>query len=131
MRVKSSVDINYIEPNHRDVHDRLANWGRWAEDRPTYQVCPMFRMARINSGQRNSVEINDYIDVLDALKVEKVVVSLPDSHKRALIWFYVHRYGELQYRRKCGYTQDALQKIVRDGRQMTHNRLTNNKISAL
>ncbi len=123
MRI-SEIDINYIEPCHHAVHDRLTNWGRWAETRPSYKTCPMFRMARSNSRQWYPVEVKDTIDVLDAAVVEKVVVSLPEAHKSAMVWFYVHRSGENKYRRQRGYTLDTLQKIVSDARQMVMNRLT-------
>lgn len=80
---RSEIDINYIEPRHHAVHDRLTNWGRWAEERPAYKTCPMFRMARTNSRQWHPVTAErPSIDVLDAVVLEKVVVSLPVPHKR-------------------------------------------------
>ena len=125
LRIKrSEIDINYIEPRHHAVHDRLTNWGRWAEERPAYKTCPMFRMARSSSRQWHPVTVKDHIDILDAAVLEKVVVSLPVPHKKAMIWFYVHRYGENKYRRQHGYTLDTLQKIVTDARDMVINKLT-------
>ena len=121
---RSEIDINYIEPRHHAVHDRLTNWGRWAEERPSYKTCPMFRMARSNSRQWHTAEVRDHIDVLDAAVLEKVVVSLPVPNKKALIWFYIHRYGENKYRRQHGYTLDDLYNIVCGARQMVINKLT-------
>lgn len=121
---KQDIDINYVEDKHRDIHARLINWGRWAAGRPVYQTCPMFRQFyRSNSRQWHPVEVSAPVDSLDAAKIEKAVVALPAPHRRAMVWFYVHRSSELQFRKLEGYRLNFLCRVVRDARQMLCNRL--------
>lgn len=121
---KTAADINYVEDKHRAIHERLINWGRWAEDRPIYQTCPMFKkLYRSSSRQWHPIEVRDHIDPLDAAVLEKAVVALPAPHRRAMVWFYVFRGSELAFRRQEGYRQDFLCRVVRDARQMLCNRL--------
>ena len=122
--IRETIDFAYIEPQHGDIHARLVNWGRWAEVRPSYKTCPMFRMARSNSRQWHQPEIRDTINTLDAADVEKAVSHLPPPYRDALRWFYVIKYpSERVYRRKAGLAPEGLLRVLRDGRQMLVNRL--------
>lgn len=122
--IRETVDFAYIEPQHGDIHARLLNWGRWAEVRPSYTVCPMFRMARSNSRQWHQPEVRDTIDVLDAAKLERAVAGLPVPHRDAIRWFYVIKHpAERAYRRKHGLRPEGLLRALRDARQMLESRL--------
>ena len=120
---KPVIDIHHVEPKHRAIHSRLVNWSKWARGRRVYQTSPMFRMYRSNYRQWHPVHISDSIDAMDGMAIGKAVAALPAPHRRCMVWFYIHQYGENKFRREEGYTLDFLYQIIRDGRQMLVNRL--------
>ena len=124
MTSKQRISITFVPAGQQAMHERLENWGRWADVRQYYTCSPMFRLYRSNSRQWQAPEIKPCIDILDAAKVEKAVTALPEPHRKAIVWFYIIRSGELQYRRKEGLTLEALNTLVLAARMMLINRLT-------
>lgn len=79
MRVQESfVDYNHVHPEHEAIHARLENWRRWVTVRPHgWQTAPMFRMYQSKARHWHAPVIQNPVDTLDALKIERAVSRLP------------------------------------------------------
>lgn len=124
MKTKTTVDFHRVEEKHQAIHERLENWSRWVSVRFPSWVSPMFRLYQSKARQWHEPEFRPTCDLLDAAAMEKAVYHLPAVHREAMRWFYVHRYGELKFRREHGLTQDRLIEVLRDARQMLSNRIS-------
>jgi hypothetical protein len=118
---REAVDFHFIPVRQEAIHLRLLNWGRWCYSRPGASTQPMFRFYRSpevwgNDGQSLPV------DSLDAHRIEKGVVALPEKHGAAIRWHYVGKAGPLKFSKSIGVTQEALAELVIDGRNMLVNR---------
>ena len=127
MKVAAPADVFAVDPNQEAVHDRLTNWARWANSGRgnAYRMSPMFRMGGYQSPRsRDPLPSNPLIDVIDAQRVEKVVMSLPEKHKQSIVWWYVKRKpGPAAMRQYLGVTLAGLCELCNDARIMVDNRL--------
>jgi hypothetical protein len=126
MTADNTNDLHRVRYIHEGVHDRLLNWARWCNGgRGSSSGQPMFRQYR--SGYRESAEqVFIPIDGLDAVKMEKQVIFLPEKHRIAVQWFYVYSHRGLsmwKVLRFMGVQRDTLVTLVHDGRSMVKNRL--------
>lgn len=112
-----SVDFEFIEAAHANIHKRLVNWGRWCRGRPQSQVAPMFRLYRSDEhweGQEPSIPV----DKVDALKIAKGVSMLPQPHMRSLNWFYVSPCPPKRAAIALETNLPGLARFVTDGRKL-------------
>mgnify|MGYP006393552631 FL=1 len=125
MRVQeTTVDYNYVKPEHEAVHERLSNWARWVRVRPHgWQTAPMFRMYQSRARQWEAPVIQNPVDTLDAVLVEKAVSALPEKHRAAVRWSYVHCGNPVGMARTLGVSKQGLADLVGSGRTMLKNRL--------
>ena len=124
MRVTEIVDYNYVQDRHQAIHDRLENWRRWVTVRPNgWQVAPMFRMYQSKARQWHAPVIQTPVDTLDAVLVEKAVAALPEKHRAAVRWSYVHCGNPVAMARALAVSKQGLADLVGDGRTMLQNRL--------
>ena len=125
MRVQDTiVDYNYVQDRHQAIHDRLENWRRWVTVRPNgWQVAPMFRMYQSKARQWHAPVIQTPVDTLDAVLVEKAVAALPEKHRAAVRWSYVHCGNPVAMARALAVSKQGLADLVGDGRTMLQNRL--------
>lgn len=84
------IDLHHIAPQHAAIDERLKNWARWSRDRGGGYVHPMFRGYRPDNFEREPP--GQGVDQLDATAMQKVVVQLPEKHRLALAWCYIHPY---------------------------------------
>ena len=84
---------------------------------------PMWAKSRSNAWQWHVPEHRPTCDILKAQRTEKAVSKLPEKHRYAVRWCYVHRGHPAKAAKKAGVTIDGLYKLVRDGRQMLINRV--------
>lgn len=124
---REPIDIFRVEPRHEAIHYRLLNWAAWARVRSPYAQCPMFKALGVksNSWQWHPPSFRESVDILDAAQMEKAVVSLPERHRIACQWWYVHQSPSVN--RMCqrlGVTRDGLMKLCTDARTMLDNRLS-------
>ena len=122
MKREMMIDFFLVESHQLPIHDRLLNWARYVEVRHPSWQSPMWRQGKSNSRQWHSPIVNDTVDQLDGLKIERAVGLLPIPHREALRWNYVWRTGPAKPRRALGVTNEGLMKLVRDARQMLINR---------
>lgn len=124
MRVTEVVDYNHVQSHHEAIHARLVNWERWVRVRPHgWFTHPMFRMYQSKARQWHVPEIQDPIDTLDAVLVEKAVSALPAKHRDAIRWSYVHCGNPVAMARALGVSKQGLADLVEAGRTMLQNRL--------
>ena len=125
MRVQeATVDYNHVPERHAAIHARLENWARWGRVRPHgWQVSPMFRMYQSKARQWHAPVIQTPVDTLDAVLVEKAVAALPDKHRDAIRWWYVHAGNPVAMARRLGVSKQGLADLVDAGRTMLQNRI--------
>ena len=124
MRVQEAVDYNHVPERHTAIHARLENWRRWVIVRPNgWQVAPMFRLYQSKSRQWEAPVIQNPVDTLDAVLMEKAVSALPEKHRAAIRWSYVHAGNPVAMARRLGVSKQGLADLVDAGRTMLQNRI--------
>jgi len=124
MRVQETVDYSHVAPQHEAIHARLENWKRWVSVRPHgWQTHPMWRNSRTSKQWEASPHIGVQLNTLDAVLVEKAVSQLPEKHRAAIRWSYVHAGNPLAMARTLAVSKQGLADLVDSGRTMLENRL--------
>ena len=124
MRVQEAVDYNHVHEMHADIHSRLENWRRWVIVRPNgWQVAPMFRLYQSKSRQWEAPVIQNPVDTLDAVLMENAVAALPEKHRAAVRWWYVHAGNPVAMARALAVSKQGLADLVDAGRTMLQNRI--------
>ena len=125
MRRDDYIDFHQVEEKHLAIHARLVNWGTWCNGTAPSSTSPMFRLY-IASAQARSRDGATFgvssVDRLDATKIAKAVVALPEKHRDAVNWCYVRPVAPIRAARAIGTSLDGLMQLLRDGRQMLINR---------
>lgn len=87
-------------------------------------VMPMFRLYKAPKQWETDLHIPIELNTLECHEVEKAVSFLPDKHRTALRWCYVHSHVPVNaVRRELGVTRDGLGQLINDARDMLVNRL--------
>lgn len=119
---RDEIDFFEVRHAHIEIHARLQNWAKWARGgRGTGYVHPMFQGYRAD-GYHELHGGGVPVDSLDAAAVQKLFPRLPEKHRWALQWSYVHPY--IHFGRVCralAVTKPALCELVHDGRSMVKN----------
>ncbi len=123
--IREFVDFSHVEPHQADMHERLKNWARACRSSGADSASPMFRLYRSNDhwqpgGYAATTTVP--VDQRDATFIAVAVQRLPEPHMHATNWAYLTRGDPMTGRRKLGCTAVALQRYVRDARQMLINR---------
>ena len=124
MRVQETVDYNYVHERHAAIHARLENWRRWVIVRPHgWFTHPMWRNSRTSKQWEVSPYIGTPVDTLDAVLMEKAVSALPEKHRAAVRWSYVHAGNPVAMARTLAVSKQGLAELVDAGRTMLQNRI--------
>jgi hypothetical protein len=115
------VDFHHIPVNQAEIHVRLLNWARWCRGKPGSHTSPMFRGYRATDVWA-APEIGEPVNVLDAAKVAKAVIALPEKHRDATQWHYVHPVAPGRACRALAVSYEGLARLVIDARTMLVNR---------
>ncbi len=119
-----SIDFHTVEEHQREIDQRLHNWGRWCKGSNVPMTSPMFRMTppppRVRADM--AYQTVDSVDRMDAMRMAKAVVALPDKHRSAVNWAYVKPVNPHRAAQAIGVSLDDLALLLRDGRQMLINR---------
>jgi hypothetical protein len=119
------VDFSAVPPSQWKMHDRLENWGRASRggDKQSGSAAPMFQLFRPSEARREyNAAISVPVDRSDAILIAKGVVALPDKHRRALQWYYIHPGNPAGAARNLAVTIERLAELVIAGRSMLVNR---------
>lgn len=124
MRVQEMVDYNHVQAHHEAIHERLMNWERWVRVRPHgWFTHPMFKNFRASKQWEASPHIGTPVDTLDAALMEKAVSALPEKHRAAVRWSYVHCGNPVAMARSLAVSKQGLADLVDAGRTMLQNRI--------
>ena len=119
--MKRDIDFHGVEERHQAIHARLLNWARWCNGRPGSSVSPMFRGYR-STDVWAAPSVSEPVDKLDAAKIAKAVIALPDKHRGATQWHYVKPVAPGKAARELAVTLVDLAQLVIDARTMLINR---------
>ena len=123
------LDFDTLAPEHRDVHAKLENWGRWVKGgRRLGTACaPMFRLYRSSEARTaEPLTRNAAPDELEAWAIEQAVAKLPEPPREALRWYYVTPWVQpFRLARYLGVSMGSLPALVHDGRALLRAALAN------
>lgn len=119
------IDFHAVHDMHIEIHRRLLNWARWVTPGTKSWVSPMFRQCKSNAWQWHPPEFRESCDVLDAMKLEKTISTMPIKHRDTIRWAYVVCCPPSRAQRAFGLTKEGLMKHLEDGRAMLKNMLDN------
>jgi DNA-directed RNA polymerase specialized sigma24 family protein len=119
-----SIDFHAVEEHQREIDRRLYNWAKWCNGSNVPMTSPMFRMTppppRVRADM--AYQMADSVDRMDAMKIAKAVIALPDKHRAAVNWAYVKPVNPRRACQSIGVSPDDLALLLRDGRQILINR---------
>lgn len=82
--------IDYVAPQHQDLHRRLINWARYVTpSRAPSLRNAIYRKAKSNWRQWHEVEYKAPVDELDGDLIERIIAGMPIPEREALRWYYV------------------------------------------
>jgi hypothetical protein len=120
------VSFDAVPPSQWKMHDRLVNWARASRggDKQSGKATPMFSLYRSSEARRANYgdETAVPVDRSDAILVAKGVVALPDKHRRAVHWYYIHPSNPRAMASELGLTMEGLAQMVVDARYFLINR---------
>lgn len=122
MKVKTpAIDFFHVELAHREIDQRLVNWGKFCFSSGGSGLNPMFRWVK-PSQQWDAIDMVVPIDRSDAIKIAKGVAALPEPHALALNWCYVYKTSPKKGCQMVKTSMQGLERLIRDGRTMLINR---------
>lgn len=121
---RAYVDFSHVSEKHREIDKRLYNWAAWCVVHGGRFVQPMFRNYRSDESfdDVHAQQKPLPIDPSDALKIERAVVMLPESHKLATVWFYRIKTQPMRACKALGVSRAGLAELIGDARQILLNR---------
>jgi DNA-directed RNA polymerase specialized sigma24 family protein len=121
MRRDDYIDFHAVEPEHRGIHDRLVNWGRWLHPSESPAVAPGFDLYRSPARAREHGAEHTWatsaVDGGDAARVNGTVGTLPIRHRAALMWCYCKPVNPKRAAQDIGVTLEGLADLLRESRQ--------------
>ena len=123
MKMKTPLDI--VPLHQEEIHIKLMNWAMWVKPGQSASVCPMFQALgyKSNARQWHQPEYRETCRPLEAQAMEKLVCQLPESNRKAIVWWYVYCSGALKMQRRLGVNAEGLNSLVVNARTMLVNRM--------
>lgn len=124
---RPQVDFASVPPSQWAMHDRLLNWAKWARGSSRFDRMPgtpMFGLYRSSDARREygATETSVPIDNRDATRIQVGVSALPDKHRRALHWCYLHPKNATSMARELGLSLQGMAQMIKDARTTMINR---------
>lgn len=120
---RDHVDYFLVRDDQLAVHALLEAWARWVRVRPHgWQTAPMFRQYRSKAWQWEMPVIQSQPNIPEAVAMEKAVAILPEKHRDAIRWCYVHTGNPAAMAQKLGVSKQGLLDLIEQGRTMLRNR---------
>jgi hypothetical protein len=117
------IDFAHVPVSQWKIHDRLENWAKWcrgSEQQSGAAGSPMFALYQSTDAKRKErlygalTEVP--VDHMDATRIAAAVGVLPDKHRRALQWSYLHPRNPSAMARELGADLAGLAHLVVAGR---------------
>jgi hypothetical protein len=116
--------IEYTTKDTATTEQRLENWRNWARDHRKYRVTPSLEGRYRPPPSWHPPEPKIFVDILDAIKVEKALVAMPQPYKQVLIYRYIYPFLNFNaFCRKASIHQSKFNEYERRAICMLHNRL--------
>jgi hypothetical protein len=116
--------IEYTTTETSSTESRLENWKNWAREHRKYRVTQSLEGRYRAPPMWHPPEAKVFVDILDALKVEKALVAMPQPYKQLLIYRYIYPYLNFAaFCRKASIHQSKFSEYERRSICMLHNRL--------
>jgi hypothetical protein len=122
---KHHVDFSAIPEHQADMDRRLQNWAaaQRGGDKQSGKSAPIFALFKSSDARREYGTATAVpVDRSDAIRVSKGVLALPDKHRSAIDWYYLHPRNPMAKARELALTLQALAEHVTEGRDMLINR---------
>ena len=122
---RDDIDFFIIADRHLAIHERLVNWSRYVRppESSKAQTGPIWKLGKSNGRQWHEPVISTPVDSLDGHRIEKAISQLPEKHREAIRWSYVHRWIlPHKVQRSLGVTREGLMELIVDARSMLVNR---------
>lgn len=120
---REEVDFHIVRDINLPIHERLQNWARYVSTGKTHWQAPIWRLGKSNGRQWHEPVLSVPVNTIDGHKLEKAVAALPDGHRDAIRWAYVHRRIQpFKMQRHLGVTEAGLLLLIEDARSMLRNR---------
>ena len=120
------VDFSAVPPSQWAMHDRLTNWAKWSRGTARFDraiSAPMFVLYKSSDARREyGAPTSIPLDPKDATKVQVGVTALPEKHRRALHWYYLHPVNAMGMARELGLPLAGVAEIVIRARFMLINK---------
>lgn len=105
------------------VEERLRNWASWAKTLPTYRVTKSLEGRYRAPAQWEAPRPAKFIDLNDALKIERAIIGVPQPYKAIIIYSLIHPYIPMQvFCRKNRVPQRDYDLMERKAKFMVQNR---------
>ena len=123
MRRDDYIDFHQVEPAHVAIHERLVNWGRWANGGETPATAPGFSLYRSPARARGAEHTwsRNPVNGADACRVQSVVGTLPLLQRSTLAWCYIKPTNPRRFANELKVSMEHLAWLLRDGRQRLIN----------
>ena len=118
---RDGIDFQVFPAHQEVIHGRLQNWARWCFDRSGASVSPMFRGYR-STDVWAAPTVSEPVDTIDAARVAKAVIALPEWHRHSVNWYYIKPVHPKRAAQALAVTVADLAQTVIDARQMLINR---------
>jgi hypothetical protein len=125
VRGRAYVDFATVPEHQLAIDARLVNWANAMRggDKQSGKAAPMFVLYRSSDARRvYGTETVVPVNRSDAVIIGKEVGFLPDKHRKAIHWCYVHPGSPARAAREIGVTHQRLAELVIDARDMLINR---------
>jgi DNA-directed RNA polymerase specialized sigma24 family protein len=113
----ATVDFHAVPETQSAIHARLLNWAAWCRGRGGPSVSPMFRQYRSTDIWAAPVG-GMPVDSLDAGRIARAVVALPEDRRAATNWYYVRPVSPRRACQAIGVSVEALALLVIEARKM-------------
>ena len=117
-------DFFLIPEGQEAIHGKLENWALYVEFKRPSWISPTWKGGRSNGRQWHIPVLRPEVDSLAGHAMELAVRGLPEPHRDAIRWAYIYKTPPIKAQRQIGVTQEALLRLVIDGRTMLKNRVT-------
>lgn len=114
-----TVDYHAVPERQEPMHRRLLNWAVYCHGGPSSSVNPMFRLYKPErDATYNPPEPRIECDFADGMRVNQMVVNLPERHRLGIQWFYIVKDSPNKARKRVDATHEGLAKLVIEARDM-------------
>ena len=108
-------------PRKQAIHARLENWAAWVKPRQSWPGASNVPTVPVECVAVAPTEHRPTCDTQDAVRLEKIIGTMPEPFRTALRWWYVFPIPPWRARKYFATTAEGLDRLVKDARTMLAN----------